>query len=1057
MRVGLLSIHLLAGLTAGVLIAAEPATVALLSAGDPSVIGTPVTLIANVTPASATGTVDFYDGRTLLGEAPLNSGTATIAVTPPLRGERSIVARYSGAVSNLLTLTVGAVPSSRVPPSRHGRRIIPPPDAHATVPPPAGGAWTALRNQPNFSPDTALLLTDGTVLEHEYCSPNWHRLTPDNTGSYTNGTWSAVASMPTGYGPLYFASAVLPDGRLVVVGGELNMADSCVNDVETNLGAIYDPVANGWTALNPPTGWTDIGDSPSIVLPSGQFLLGRNESSQLALLDPASLTWTALKGSNKADFWNGEEGWTLLADGTFLTVDTNDGTQSEIYNPATDSWSLAGSTVANLVTATEVGPAVLRPDGTIFAAGASGNTAIYTTATGKWAAGPTFPLYNGVQMAVADGPAVLLPGGNVLVGASPFTSAAGGTWKPPVQYYEFDGTNLNPVSAPPHAVSDETFYTRLLPLPSGQVLYSDNYSNIQIYTPSGQANPAWSPAVTSAPGAVTPGQTYTATGTQFNGLSQAAAYGDDVQDATNFPIISITNNATGHVFYCRTHGHSTMAIATGKTPVSTQFDVPGFTEAGPSTLVVIANGIASSPWPLTVAQGSPDMTVASLHTGNFTPGETGVTYSLIVSNMGAMPTSGSVTVTDTLPASLTATSITGLGWTCVLSSLSCSRSDVLAPIASYPNVVLTVNVASNGPASVTNVATVSGGGETNLANDKANDVTAIVLTPQSIVFGPLPNVTFGAKPITLVASATSGLVVTFTAVPSTVCAISGTTLTIVGGGICSVTAQQPGNAAFAAAGPVISDFIVLAAAGGPNVNTGGVVPLFSTTTTIQPGSWISIYGVNLAATTAQWQGDFPTSLGGTTVTINGRKGYFWFVSPVQINLQAPDDTTTGQVNVTVSSAAGSWTSAVVLAPVSPAFCMFDATHPAGIILRSDNSGAYGGGTYDILGPTGTTFGYPHAAVAAKAGDSVVLYGVGFGPTSPVVLSGQPYSGAASTVSKVQLVFGRTIVTPSFAGISSAGLYQINLTIPANLGTGDQAFTAITSGASAQSGLVLSLR
>jgi hypothetical protein len=83
-------------------------------------------------------------------------------------------------------------------------------------------------------------------------------------------------------------------------------------------------------------------------------------------------------------------------------------------------------------------------------------------------------------------------------------------------------------------------------------------------------------------------------------LSQANAYGDDFQDATNYPLVSITNNATGHVFYCKTHGHSTMAVATGSSVVSTKFDVPATTETGASKLVVIANGIPSASVTVTV-------------------------------------------------------------------------------------------------------------------------------------------------------------------------------------------------------------------------------------------------------------------------------------------------------------------------------------------------------------------------------------------------------------------------------------------------------------------------
>ncbi|MFZ0800701.1 MAG: hypothetical protein WBQ09_06720, partial [Terriglobales bacterium] len=87
---------------------------------------------------------------------------------------------------------------------------------------PAVGTWTKLTHQPTFETDTALLLTDGTVMMHQYNSGTWWRLTPTLAGSYVNGTWTQLASMQSGYAPLYFASAVLPDGRVLVEGGEYN-------------------------------------------------------------------------------------------------------------------------------------------------------------------------------------------------------------------------------------------------------------------------------------------------------------------------------------------------------------------------------------------------------------------------------------------------------------------------------------------------------------------------------------------------------------------------------------------------------------------------------------------------------------------------------------------------------------------------------------------------------------------------------------------------------------------------------------------------------------------
>jgi uncharacterized protein (TIGR03437 family) len=229
----------------------------------------------------------------------------------------------------------------------------------------------------------------------------------------------------------------------------------------------------------------------------------------------------------------------------------------------------------------------------------------------------------------------------------------------------------------------------------------------------------------------------------------------------------------------------------------------------------------------------------------------------------------------------------------------------------------------------------------------------------------------------------------------------------------------------------------------PTVTAGGVVPVFSTVSTIQPGEWVSIYGTNLANGISTWTGNFPTSLGGTSVTIDGKSAYLWYVSPTQINLQVPDDAATGRVPVVVSTAGGMATTTVILARFAPSFNLLDTKHVAGIIIRSDSSGAYGGGTYDIIGPTGSSLGYP--TVGAKAGDTVELFGVGFGPTNPAVTAGAAYVGSAPTTNPVTLSIGNRSLSPSFAGETSAGLYQLNVTIPSGLGSGDVSLQASVGG------------
>src|SRR6185369_5921127 len=113
------------------------------------------------------------------------------------------------------------------------------------------------------------------------------------------------------------------------------------------------------------------------------------------------------------------------------------------------------------------------------------------------------------------------------------------------------------------------------------------------------------------------------------------------------------------------------------------------------------------------------------HTGNFTQGQVSATYSITATNSGSAATSGTVTVTDTLPTGLTATAITGTGWSCVLGTLTCTRSDALAAGSSYPVITVTVTVANNAASSVTNSVSISGGGQTNTGNNSANDVTTI--------------------------------------------------------------------------------------------------------------------------------------------------------------------------------------------------------------------------------------------------------------------------------------------------------------------------------------------
>jgi hypothetical protein len=507
----------------------------------------------------------------------------------------------------------------------------------------AAGTWQTLKNPPPlpdiFDPSGVdqypggaafpLLLTDGGVMVQNVGDGKIFKLTPDLKGSYVNGTWSQLATMP--YVSYAGAQAVLPDGRVIMEGGEYSDFD--FKFLLTNNGAIYDPVADKWTRVTPPSFFVDlyppravfaphpIGDSQSVVLPNGTFMLADKMSRQAALLDPKNLTWTETGTSSKSDL-NDEEGWTLLPNGKVLTVDcytdfffglipsypTNP-TNSEIYDPETGQWSSAGSTINTLTdpATSEFGPAVLRPNGSVFAVGSQGYTSIYHSRSGKWSVGPRLPISpQGYQYTAQDAPGALLPDGNVLFAVSGGAEPPGGGYSnPPLAFFEFDGHRLIPEPAIPNAPFETSSAVNLLVLPTGQILAADGSKDIEIYTPNkhirdheqedeNENEQEWAPVILWGPRELHPGRSYQLSGRRFNGMSQASMFGDEGQSATNYPLVRITNLSTHHVFYSRTHDHSSMAVASDD-EVSTHFDVPGHQELGLSKLEVVANGIASEP------------------------------------------------------------------------------------------------------------------------------------------------------------------------------------------------------------------------------------------------------------------------------------------------------------------------------------------------------------------------------------------------------------------------------------------------------------------------------
>jgi hypothetical protein len=477
------------------------------------------------------------------------------------------------------------------------------------------GKWKGLKHQPSFNADTMLLLTDGTVMCHQLNEPNWYKLTPDEEGSYENGEWTKLKGLPENsriaskFGgptnaPLYFASAVLADGRVFTAGGEYNSENE---GAETLAVQIYDPLLDEWTTLEPPPGFPQIGDGTSCVLPDGRVMLCNSSfaSKEVALFDPAVEVWT--EAAEKGDS-SSEETFTLLPDGTILTVDCSNIPKAEKYVIGKNEWVPAGETPSTLPqecpeNVAEIGPALLLYTGNVFVVGATGNTAVYKppanpTEEGSWEEGPKLEAEGKTQFPM-DAPGVLLPNGNVVCCGGPSPPCK---YESPTTFFEYNpNTNKAPVIKSPANGGEPCYKGRFLLLPTGQVLFSNNTKEIQVYTPEGSPEAEWKPTITSCPKNLVAGHTYQIAGTQLNGLSQAASYGDDAQMATNYPIVRLESTTSKKVVYVRTAGHSSMGVATGKTVQTTNITIPQKTPAGSYRLVVVANGIPSEPEEVTVA------------------------------------------------------------------------------------------------------------------------------------------------------------------------------------------------------------------------------------------------------------------------------------------------------------------------------------------------------------------------------------------------------------------------------------------------------------------------
>jgi uncharacterized protein (TIGR03437 family) len=208
---------------------------------------------------------------------------------------------------------------------------------------------------------------------------------------------------------------------------------------------------------------------------------------------------------------------------------------------------------------------------------------------------------------------------------------------------------------------------------------------------------------------------------------------------------------------------------------------------------------------------------------------------------------------------------------------------------------------------------------------------------------------------------------------------------------------------------------------------------------IAPATWLAIFGTNLSPTTYSWQasdfvdGQLPTSLQGVSVMIDGKAAYVEYISPTQINVLAPDDTKVGSVSVQVTvNEQQSNTLTVQEQEFAPSFF----TTAGGTIVAAVHT-------------NGTIVSTTQPAVP---GETLMLYGAGFGPTTPVSPTGQLVTTAAVLANSVQITIGGVTVTPAYSGLVEAGLYQFNVAMPATLPSGNATVVASIGGVQTQSGV-----
>ena len=447
----------------------------------------------------------------------------------------------------------------------------------------AGGTWAALTTAPPIGVNHAMVLSDGTILA-DNGNGDCCRLIPDIHGSYRNGTWTRLASMHDDR--LFFASQMLTNGNVFVAGGEYGAGRKHAE--------LFDPLNNVWAKIPDPSPGPAFSDAISEILPNGNVLVAPvSQFGGCIIYNVALNSWQSAASAINQN----EVCWVKLPSDNIVTIDTGAQT-SEHYVPSLNQWKADGNLPVPVYGyGAEIGAGFLLPNGNVFYIGGSTNTAIYTpgatvTSAGSWVAGPPM-VFGANQLGAVDAPAAMMVNGKILCELGPV-----GGFNGPCSFYEYDylSNSFTQVNAPGGGLTYNSvpYANGMLCLPDGTVLFigGQNSTSLYIYTPDGTPLAAGKPAINSL--TKNPDGSYHLTGLGLNGISVGAAYGDDEQMNSNYPLVRMTNSVTGNVYYARTYRWSSTGVQTGNRVITTEFTLPQSLPAGNYSLVVVANGNPST-------------------------------------------------------------------------------------------------------------------------------------------------------------------------------------------------------------------------------------------------------------------------------------------------------------------------------------------------------------------------------------------------------------------------------------------------------------------------------